>query len=59
MLLLIDVGNSNIVFGVYRDGRITGIRYAVPGRYAPEPPAGLEDYSWDDAGWCVLDIGVS
>ena len=41
------------------DGRITGIRYAVPGRYAPEPPAGLEDYSWDDAGWWVLDIGVS
>ena len=24
MLLLIDVGNSNIVFGIYRDGRITG-----------------------------------
>ena len=24
MLLLIDVGNSNIVFGVYKDGQITG-----------------------------------
>lgn len=41
------------------DGRITGIRYALPGRYAPEPPAGLEDYVWNDAGFWVLDIGVS
>ena len=40
-------------------GRVTGIRYAVPGRYAPEPPAGLEDYRWDDAGYWVLDIGIS
>ena len=42
-----------------RDGEITAIRYAVPGRYAPEPPAGLEDYSWNGAGYWVLDIGVS
>ena len=41
------------------DGQITGIRYALPGRYAPEPPAGLEDYAWNDAGFWVLDIGVS
>lgn len=41
------------------NGMITGIRYAVPGRCAPEPPAGLEDYRWDDAGYWVLDIGVS
>ena len=41
------------------DGRITGIRYAVPGAYAPEPPAGLEDYRWDAAGYWTLDIGVS
>ena len=40
-------------------GRITGIRYALPGAYAPEPPAGLEDYAWNDAGYWVLDIGVS
>ena len=40
-------------------GRITGIRYALPGVYAPEPPAGLEDYAWNDAGYWVLDIGVS
>lgn len=41
------------------DGRITGIRYALPGSYAPEPPTGLEDYRWDDAGHWVLDIGIS
>ena len=41
------------------EGRITGIRYALPGAYAPEPPAGLEDYAWNDAGYWVLDIGVS
>lgn len=41
------------------DGRITGIRYAVPGTFSPEPPAGLEDYAWNDAGYWVLDIGVS
>ena len=40
-------------------GRITGIRYALPGADAPEPPAGLEDYAWNDAGYWVLDIGVS
>lgn len=41
------------------DGRITGIRYALPGAYAPEPPAGLDDYAWNDAGFWVLDIGVT
>ena len=28
------------------EGRITGMRYALPGRRAPEPPAGLENYRW-------------
>lgn len=41
------------------DGRVAGIRYAVPGRPAPEPPAGLDDYAWHDAGYWVLDIGIS
>ena len=41
------------------DGRISGIRYALPGVYAPEPPAGLDDYLWNAAGYWVLDIGVS
>ena len=40
-------------------GRITGIRYALPGAYAPEPPAGLDDYQWNAAGFWVLDIGIS
>lgn len=41
------------------DGHVTGIRYAVPGQPAPEPPAGLDDYVWHDAGYWVLDIGIS
>lgn len=41
-----------------KDGKITGIRYALPGRYAPEPPAGLEGYAWTGdggEGYWVLD----
>ena len=42
------------------DGRITAIRYALGGRRAPEPPAGLEGYRWvpilGDAGYWVLDV---
>lgn len=41
------------------EGRIAGIRYALPGVYAPEPPAGLDDYVWNAAGYWVLDIGLS
>ena len=41
------------------NGQIVGIRYAVPGRYAPEPPAGLDGYAWNPAGYWVLDVGVS
>lgn len=44
------------------DGRITGIRYALSGPYAPEPPAGLEQYAWTPAdggaGWWVLDADI-
>jgi len=28
------------------DGRITAVRHALPGRRAPEPPAGLDAYRW-------------
>jgi len=28
------------------DGRITGVRYALPGRTAPEPPPGLDAARW-------------
>jgi len=42
------------------DGRVTAIRYAVPGRRAPQPPAGMEDYRWQGAvgedGYWVLDM---
>ena len=37
------------------DGRITGARYALPGRPAPEPPAGMEAYAWRDEGYWVWD----
>ncbi len=42
-------------------GRITGLRYALPARYAPQPPAGLEDYRWlgtAGEGWWVLDMTI-
>ena len=32
------------------EGRPVAIRYALPGRYSPEPPAGMEDYIWTGAG---------
>lgn len=32
------------------NGRITGIRCAVPARQSPEPPAGLENYTWIPTG---------
>ena len=28
------------------DGQVEAVRYAIPARYAVEPPAGLEDYVW-------------
>ena len=40
-------------------GNITGIRYAVPGQFSPEPPAGLDDYAWNPVGFWVLDVGIS
>lgn len=44
------------------EGRPTALRYALPARYAPEPPAGLEAYRWTDLGngdgaW-VLDVEI-
>ncbi|MBR1820633.1 MAG: hypothetical protein IJ769_03320 [Clostridia bacterium] len=45
------------------NGQITGIRYALPGRYSAESPAGLEQYAWvstdGSEGYWVLDIDVS
>ena len=43
------------------DGRITGIRHALPGRRAPEPPAGMEGYTWvpseGEQGFWVTEEG--
>jgi len=39
-------------------GRPTGLRYALPSRYSPLPPAGLESYRWlggGGEGFWVLD----
>lgn len=31
-------------------GRADAVRYALPGTYAPQPPAGLECYAWSERG---------
>lgn len=31
-------------------GTVDAVRYCLPSRYTPEPPAGLEDYVWREAG---------
>ncbi len=41
-----------------QDGMPAAVRYALPGQYGPEPPAGMEDYRWDEAGRWVLDVSV-
>jgi len=35
------------------DGAPAAIRYALPGRYAPEPPAGMEEYAWSGGFWVL------
>jgi hypothetical protein len=38
------------------NGRISGVCYALPMPYTPEPPAGLEEYMWmgdTQSGWWV------
>ena len=53
-------GFGNSLAGLKAEGgQITGLRYALPARYAPLPPAGLEGYRWlggGGDGWWVLDI---
>jgi len=39
------------------DGRPESIAYALPSRYSPEPPPGLEGYQWRGGaseGWWVI-----
>ena len=53
-------GQSPCLVGLKAEGgNITGIRYAVPGQFSPEPPAGLDDYAWNPVGFWVLDVGIS
>ena len=44
------------------NGQIAAVRYALPGRRAPEPPAGLEAWRWlptlGEAGFWVVDEAV-
>ena len=45
--------------GLRRDAGGFGVRYAIPGAFAPEPPAGLEGYVWredGDHGFWTLDV---
>lgn len=55
-------GYENSLAGLKaQDGRITGLRYALPARYAPQPPAGLEGYRWlggGGEGWWVFDMTI-
>ena len=53
-------GDSERLVGMKAEaGRITGLRYLLPGRRAPESPAGLEGYRWmptvGDAGYWMLE----
>ncbi len=44
------------------NGQIAAVRYALPGRRAPEPPAGLEAWRWlptqGEAGFWVVDEAI-
>ena len=44
-------GTSYCLVGFRTDGgRVVSVRMAVPGRYAPQPPAGLSGSVWVGAG---------
>ena len=51
-------GYENVFIGVRtQDGEPISVAYALPARYTPEPPPGLEDYIWKGGaaeGWWVL-----
>ena len=45
-----------------RDGKITGVSYALPALYSPQPPAGLEDYVWtgdNSRGWWKREVDLT
>lgn len=58
-----ETGVSHCAVGVKAEnGRISGVCYAIPMPYSPNPPAGLEGYEWmgdTNTGWWITcdDIG--
>lgn len=53
-----DCGYDHAEVGVrVRDGELECVAYALPSRYSPEPPPGLEDYRWQGGaseGWWTV-----
>ena len=53
-----DSGYDHVEVGVrVRDGALECVAYALPSRYSPEPPPGLEDYRWQGGaseGWWTV-----
>lgn len=53
-------GYPHVLIGLsVQDGQIRAVRYALPGAYAPQPPVGLENYTFqtgNDGQWWVLTV---
>ena len=51
-------GYDHVDVGVQvRNGAPVSVRYALPSRFTPEPPAGLDDYTWEGGsadGWWTI-----
>lgn len=56
-------GYDHVEVGVrIRDGVPDSVAYAIPARYTPEPPPGLEDYRWQGGaseGWWTVHTDPS
>ena len=50
-----ETGIDHCAVGIRAEnGEVTGVCYAIPMAYSPEPPAGLEGYRWigdQNRGW--------
>ena len=50
-----ETGIDHCAVGIRAEnGEVTGVCYAIPMVYSPEPPAGLEGYRWigdQNRGW--------
>ena len=53
-------GYPYVMIGIETDdGRVEEVRFALPGAFSPEPPAGLDGYVWQggpSGGWWVLTV---